>query len=64
MTTRRRPLPRSRMALRSTDRDVVTLWESKDKDPADMDRKVREFREWQDLKKRGVLPMYTKKWGG
>jgi hypothetical protein len=57
MTTRRRPLPRSRMALRSKEPDVVALWQSKDKDPADMERKVREFREYLEKKRAGKLPM-------
>jgi hypothetical protein len=60
MTRRRRPIPRSRMALRSKEKDVVILWESKDKDPADLDRRVKEFQDHLEKKRKGLLPMYEK----
>lgn len=58
MTTRRRPKPRSRLALRSKEADVTALWASKDRDPNDLDRRAREFRAFLEAKKAGRLPMY------
>jgi hypothetical protein len=58
VTRRRRPIPRSRMALRSKEKDVVILWESTEGGPAYPAQKVKEFQAWLEKKKAGKLPMY------
>jgi hypothetical protein len=57
----RRPVPRM-VYLRKIDQADVANLKAARRDPADLDRKVKEFQAWQEMKKAGKLELYTGTW--
>jgi hypothetical protein len=55
----RRPVPRM-VYLRKIDQADVANLKAARRDPADLSRKVAEFQAWQQDKKAGKLPMYSR----
>jgi hypothetical protein len=55
----RRPVPRM-VYLRKIDQADVANLKASRRDPADLDRKVKEFQVWQEKKRKGLLPMIEK----